>query len=320
MISLRHLLFIFLSLLLLGSSAPGAQVTLTAVADTALWQRETNHNLGGSDLLIAGTTGSDGNASGRMLFRFDVAGGLPSNAVIESATNYLRVVRAPSSAANPAQLSTFSIRRILKPWGEGNKTYADSQAVMTSTTNATAGEATWIQRFFGDDASRWIIPGGDLNDGDFAETASGDFFMQLGKDRDYTFPLNATGLTDLREWLIRPELNFGWVLKSDSEGLYGTARIIASREYATAAYRPQLTITYSLLNQAPLTITRNSSLAIVSFPAQAGTRYVPQFRSVVHAGPWTDLTELGPLASAGVLQFTNNLPANAERYFRVIIP
>ena len=305
---------------LLSFSASGAQVTLTAIADTSLWQRETNHNLGGSDLLIAGTTGMDGNAMGRMLFKFDLAGGLPPNAVIESATNYLRVVRAPSSVDNPAQNSIFTIRRVLYPWGEGNKTYSDPQTIMTSTTNATAGEATWTQRFFGDPTQRWIIPGGDLNDGDFAEAASGEFFMLAGKDRDYTFPLNVSGLADLREWLVRPELNFGWVLKSEAENFFGTARIIASREFTNALYRPQLTINYSLLIQAPLTISRSASQAIVRFPAQSGTIYVPQFRSTVHASTWTDLQPLGPLASAGSLQFTNDLPASAERYFRVIVP
>ncbi len=307
-------------LILAPPTAPAAQVTLTAVADTALWEREPNHNLGSSDLLIAGRTGSDGNARGRLLFKFELAGNLPVNAVIESASLYLRVVRAPSSMDNPAQLSQFTIRRILQAWGEGNKSYADPQTPMTSTVGATAGEATWSHRFFGDPTKRWITPGGDLNDGDFAEAPSGEISIGLGGDRDYTIALAGVGTTDLRDWLVYPEANFGWVLKTESELVNGTARIFASREHETLAYRPQLTITYSLLEQSAFAIIRNGATVEVSFDAKAGTVYAPQFRPALTAGGWASLPLLGPLTTDGRLSFTNSLTAATERYYRVIIP
>ena len=58
-----------------------AEVTLTAVADTSLWQRQTNHNLGGTPFLPAGNVGSDGNfRRTHMLLKFSLEGAIPDGA------------------------------------------------------------------------------------------------------------------------------------------------------------------------------------------------------------------------------------------------
>lgn len=316
----RRLLFPIL--LLFGvSSAPAAQLVLVPSADTSLWQRQTNHNLGGSDLLPVGTTGGDGGGrSGRLLLKFDIAAALPSNAVIESASLYFRVIIAPMEGAVTSTMEAFPV---LFDWGEGNKTYIDPQRPMNSTQPATAGEATWMHRFHGDDSQRWQEPGGALFDQDFSEDPSFSAFLQSDAGRDYNRPLTASGLDILRQWLTNPASNFGWVLISQREGTLFTGRQIASREYAVAEHRPQLTIVYSVPQPVPpqiQSINRLGTDVTVRFTAQANVVYRPQHRLRVHTGDWTNLPTLGPLASDGPLEFTDDLTGVDERYYRVIIP
>jgi len=320
--------FYMLRIVLLGAlmlsnvTTRAAHLTLTAVADTSLWQRETNNNLGASDLLPAGTIGADGPyRRSRLLVKFDLSA-VPANAVIESATIYLRVVRAPDPEKGSANSRFFGIRT-LKPWGEGNKTYTDPQTPMTSTQLATAGEATWTHRFHGDNATIWTPAGGDFEDDDFAESPGFEFFMQAGPDRDYFAGLNASGLQDLRDWVANSASNFGWVLKSESENLGSTARQFASREFATAAFRPQLTIVYTVPQPTPPlieTITRSGNTVTVRFTAQANVVYRPQHRLLVHTGIWNNLPTLGPLPADGALEFSDDVTGVNERYYRVIVP
>lgn len=316
----RHLLFPILGLLSLTTS-PAAQIVLVPSADTSLWQRATNHNLGGSDLLPVGTTGGDGGGkTGRPLLKFELATALPANAVIESASLYFRVVIAPMEGAVTSTMEAFPV---LFDWGEGNKTYTDPQRPMNSTQPATAGEATWTHRFHGDDAQRWQEPGGALFDQDFSEDPSFSAFLQTDAGRDYHRPLTASGLDVLRQWLANPASNFGWVLVSEREGTLFTGRQIASREFATPEHRPQLTINYSLPEPVPpqiLSITRDGPQVTVRFAAQANVVYRPQHRLLVHTGGWTDLPGLSPLATDGTLEFTDDLIGVDERYYQVIIP
>jgi len=311
-------------MLLCCSNQLGAdQIVLTAVADTSLWQRETNHNLGGAPFLPAGTVGSDGNfRRTRILLKFDLAGSLPPGAIVESASVYLRVVRAP----DPEKLSrnsTFTGRRILKDWGEGDKIYTDPQTPMTSTLPATAGEATWDDRFYGDPAATWAVPGGDFTDNDFAEASDFDFFTSPFADVDETAGLNAEGLGTLRAWIADPASNFGWVVKSELETAGGTARHFAASEYSILEHRPQLIITYSVLGPtAPVieSIARTGDSVTVDYSVEAGVVYLPQFKSTVDGALWTDLPLQGPLGAASTLHVTNDVTGINERYYRVVIP
>jgi len=314
---------IVLALLLITHVVEAAQITIPATADTSLWQREATNNLGGADFLPAGTIGADGPfRRSRILVKFAITGALPNNAVIGSASIYLRVVRSPDPEKG-SNNSPFAGRRVLKDWGEGNKAYTDPQTPMTSTQLATAGEATWTHRFYGDDAKNWSVLGGDFTDNDFAEAPSFEFFMLAGPDRDYAAPLNSAGLQDLRDWLADPDSNFGWVLKSEQENLPSTARQIASREYAVAEHRPQLTINYTVPQPNPpqiQSITRQGAAVTIRFTAQANVVYRPQHRLLVQTGEWMDLPMLGPLTSDGTLEFSDDLTGVDGRYYRVIVP
>lgn len=302
---------------------PAAQVTLTPVADTSLWQGATNHNLGGSDLLPVGAAGDNtGGAQSRLLIKFDVAMALPTNAVIESATLTLQVVHGPGPST--AHTANFDGYKILNDWGEGNKSYTNSLSPMTSTQVATAGEATWTHRFFGDDNARWIEPGGAIYDQDFSETADFSFFTHIDSQYTYVIPLNSSGIKSVQDWLADPANNFGWVIRiADQNPAWWTARQVASREYADPAERPQLTINYSTSQPDPPqieSIVRAGSQLTIRFGAQANVIYRPQFRPFVDTAAWTDLPDLGPLGAAGNLEFSDDLTGIATRFYRVIVP
>lgn len=318
---LRKILFMLLAAVL-GDAARAAQVTLTPSADTSLWSFAPDHNLGGSDQLPVGTAGDNtGGAPSRLLIKFDVASALPTNAVIQSATLLLRVIHGPGATAQTADFGGY---QVLFDWGEGNKTYTNSLAPMGSTQLATAGEATWTHRFFGDDSKRWMSPGGAIYDQDFSETAGFTFFMHLDSEYSYTIPLNDTGIQAIQDWLTAPQYNFGWVIRTvDLNAPWWTARQVASREYADPAARPQLAIVYSVPGPEPpqiSSILQSGSQISIQFDARANVTYRPQFRSAVDSGPWTDLPDLGPQGADGSLNFNDDVTGVATRFYRVIIP
>lgn len=312
-------MFACIMVLVLSMTLVAEQITLTAVADTSLWQRETNHNLGGTPFLPAGNVGSDGNFSKtRMLVKFDLVGALPEGAIVQSASVYLRVVRAP----DPAKLSrnsTFMGRRVLKNWGEGNKIYTDPQTPMTSTLQATAGEATWDHRFAGDPSGTWAMPGGDFTDNDFAEAEDFDFFSSQTADRDVESPLNAEGLTTIKDWLTDSSSNFGWVIKSElTSG--GTARQFASREYSIPEHRPQLSIVYATASPEILSIGKQEDSVTIDYTAEKSVVYRPQYKDSLTTPEWEDFPDQIPLGADGVQQIFDDVTGVDERYYRVIIP
>lgn len=312
-----------LSLACCATALPAAQVTLTPVADTSLWQGEPSHNLGGSDLLPVGAAGDNtGGAQSRLLIKFDVALALPTNAVIESATLTLQVVHGPGPST--AHTANFEGYKVLNDWGEGNKSYTNSLSPMTSTQVATVGEATWTHRFFGDDNARWIEPGGAIYDQDFSETPDFAFFTHIDSQYTYVISLNSSGIVSVQDWLADPANNFGWVIRiADLNPAWWTARQVASREYADPAARPQLTINYALPQPDPPqieSIVPSGNQLTIRFGAQQNVIYRPQFRPTVDAGLWLDLPDVGPLGTAGTLEFSDDLAGITTRFYRVIVP
>ena len=54
-------------------------------------------------------------------------------------------------------------------------------------------------------------------------------------------------VADVQEWLDNPADNHGWILKNVDETSMSTFRVFYSRQTATAAWRPQLTIEYQMV-------------------------------------------------------------------------
>jgi hypothetical protein len=166
----------------------------------------------------------------RALVRFDVAGTLPANAKIVSATLTINAVM--STVALPAPMA---VHRVTQSWGEGTSVATSGQG---GGAAATAGDATWLHRFF--PGTLWTTPGGD-----FVPTPS--FTMPLPSLGVGTSTPNAGANADVQFWVDNPSQNFGWLLKLD-ELLASTARALDSRE--STGVRPTLSVTYLLPGQA----------------------------------------------------------------------
>src|SRR5262245_64452848 len=85
-----------------GQPLRGAIITLETADDTALFERSPDNNLGGMLFMPIGTTSLGTLARG--MVRFDVAGALPSDAVIKSASLRVKVVSSPSISLNTYRL------------------------------------------------------------------------------------------------------------------------------------------------------------------------------------------------------------------------
>jgi hypothetical protein len=230
----------WLSLLLaFVTHAHSATVTLEPSADTALYEGAPSNNLGGSTNLISGTTGQ--NNFSRALLKFAVASQIPSNSILTSARLVLRVVQLPASPVD----SNFDLHQLLFDWGEGEKT-----GDFGST--ASAGEATWTDRFFSQAA--WTAPGAS-DTGDYLETSSASTF--IGGLGNYEF---TNLLADVQSWRDHPADNFGWILVSESENTVGTIKQFGSREAADPAVRPKLIIEYTPVQTVTLDAVADTSL------------------------------------------------------------
>ncbi len=211
------------------ATAGSTTVTLNPDRDNSLFEEPTGAlSNGAGEYLFAGTTlqgfqGSPELDLRRALLHFDVDGNVPAGATILSATLSLKVTKSISGSV------TGSMHRLTADWGEGTSD-ADFQEGMGIA--ATAGDATWLENFFG--SSSWTSAGGDFN-----PTASAT--ASVGGDLDPPVEWDLTA--DVQDMLDNPAGNFGWILIND-EGTVPGAKQFASRENATAANRPSLEIEY----------------------------------------------------------------------------
>src|SRR6266508_2283551 len=93
---------------------PAASITLLPVADATLIQVAPSNSMGGAEFFNAGTT--QNGTRNRALMQFDVAAAIPPGSRISGAGLWLSVTHQPDE---PPAESTFTLRRVLRPWGEG---------------------------------------------------------------------------------------------------------------------------------------------------------------------------------------------------------
>jgi hypothetical protein len=196
-------------------------------------QIQPERNNGAEEWFLAGTT--QNGTRNRGLLQFDLTG-IPANSIITSVSLSLDVTRMPGCGF---AISSFSLHRMLVSWGEGDKFALDNSGGQGAP--ATAGDATWNNRFFGGPA--WSVPGGGA-DADFVADASASTFIYGTGDSPYAFT-DALMVGDLQDWLDHPSSNYGWMFLCDDEATPFTARRFGSHEDLNAS--PQLTIQFMVV-------------------------------------------------------------------------
>ena len=162
----------------------------------------------------------------RALLAFDLSA-IPAGSTVTAVQLTLQLTK---TVAGP---QSVSLHRLSADWGEGTSNATGEEG---AGANATTDSATWRYRFFSSQA--WAKRGGD-----FAAAASAS--QQVGGDLGpYTWDTTPQLVADVQGWLDGPSTNFGWLLQGD-ESAMPTAKRFASRENATIASRPRLTVDFS---------------------------------------------------------------------------
>ena len=283
-------------------------VTLTSVADTTLIETEPGNNLGGAVIVNSGTTQNF--TRNRGLFRFDFTGQIPPGSRITKADFVVEVTGQPKEEQNA---SSFGLHRVLKPWGEGDKTSPDPIHPGLGAA-ATAGEATWTHRF-AFTTNLWAVPGGAATNDYVPELSAESFVYGLG-DSPYTFVSTPRLVADVQAWVDDPATNFGWMLICQSEEVNFTARRFASRE--DAGREPDLVIEY-VPPRIDLPAVSNGQFTF-AFAAQSNQSYTVEFLpSLSQSNNWSTLTNFAAQAAATNFIVFDPI-TDRQRFYRLRLP
>lgn len=280
-------------------------ITLFPSADATLIERNPTNSIGAASWISSGTT-QNGN-SNRALLKFDVAGAIPAGSTINGVGLNLWVTRTPVDGNSD---SVFSLRRVLRPWGEGFN--ADPPSSPGFGLPAQPGDATWYHCFA--ETNAWTIPGG-LEGTDYSPAISSSAFIAGVSTQPYLFEAGDL-IADVQRWLDNPQANFGWMLKTEDETSRFTARRFGSRELEDPVASPQLTIDF--LPPLHISSIRTASNQIVlTFPADAGYSYRVEARdALAETNLWLVLTNYGLALTSGPRTATDVIN-RAHRFYRV---
>ncbi len=280
---------------------PAVAVTnvFSPVADTSLLEVAPLNNLGGFGGMNAGTTQEFMRT--RALMRFDLTS-LPTNSVVLAAKLELVVTRTPDE---PPTETTFGLHRMLRAWGEGDKSPTTQPG---KGLPATPGEATWECAFH--PTNNWAAPGG-APDVDYSSSESS--FQNVVGLGNYTFPSTPELVADAAGWVNHPTENFGWLLLCNNEDLNFTARRFGTREDFNAP--PVLTIEHVVPPRIE-SVRQVGNQCELRFTAEAGQTYEIEQRTNFTAGNWQTLTNLGPFSSVSIVQFLDEI-GQPSRFYRL---
>jgi hypothetical protein len=203
--------------------APAAMgVTFQANQDNTLFQDATGSlSNGAGPNMFAGLTSQSSIRRG--LVSFDVSS-IPLGSTITGVTLTLFMSQTTTGPAN------VSLHRLLASWGEGT---SNSGANGGAGAPATAGDATWLHRFF--NTTVWTNAGGDFDPTVSAVTS-------VNGVASYTWS-SPQMIADVQAWVDGTSGNFGWLVQGD-ESTASSVKRFATREATTLAQRPTLDITY----------------------------------------------------------------------------
>lgn len=208
--------------------APHVRADVTSIVagrDVTLYESSTGALANGAGQHVyAGRTSQ--NLVRRAIFFFDIAGTVPAGSTVTAVSLQLSQTLTQGSPID------FTLFRATANWGEGT---SNAGLPGGMGTTATPGDATWIHTF--NPGSFWATPGGD-----FAPTGSATTTVGAPLTA-YTWS-SAQMIVDVQGWLTNPAANFGWFLRGPETVVQDASRF-ASRENATPALRPTLTVTFT---------------------------------------------------------------------------
>lgn len=300
---MRRILPVFLLLGLAASASrtPAATAVFLPVADTSLLEINPTNNLGGFPGMNSGTTQEYKRT--RALLRFDLTS-LPTNTIIFAATLKLEVTRQPDE---PPNNTTFGLYRMLRPWGEGDKSPITQPG---KGLPAAPGEATWECAFHA--TNTWSVPGG-APEVDYSSVESASQFIYGVGESPYYFETTPELVADVATWIRQPASNHGWMLLCNDELSNFTARRFGSREDPN--YPPELVIEYLV----PPRIDQFEKLGNnfnLSFLARPGQNYVIEYRNSLTAGTWQSLAAVPPVLQETQILLVDTV-AVPQRFYRV---
>ena len=228
--SLRYNIPLIISLLGICNAVCGQNTSVDFYPEkdnTMFSESNTTSDGSGKNIFAGKTEGNLGTQFRRSLVKFPITG-IPSNAIIQSATLTLAVMKASS----PSIDHNVAIHKVLKNWGEGASVGLGKGAA------AKTNDATWKYTFYS--TQSWTNLGGDF----VASPSASTSVHYDASTLQYAVWSSATMLSDVQAWIANPANNFGWILIGD-EAVDGSAKRFSSRE-ETIFPKPTLTITYSI--------------------------------------------------------------------------
>jgi hypothetical protein len=255
--------FSLLTLVVALAAAPlanAAVITIGASQDASIFKNNVNNSSGAANGLIAGTNAQS--SARRAAIAFDVASALPAGAVIQNVQLNLvlgSVAGGGIPGSDPPDV-TIGLHRLLANWGEGvaqqQNPPTDSLGGQGQGVAAATGDITWNSNFHG--SSLWSTPGGDVT---AMASASSVIDALVGGTKSWTS--TAQLVSDVQNWFDNPGSNFGWMIINTDEATANTGRTFFTSEVATAAFRPQLEITYEVVPE-PSTLLLAITAGVVS--------------------------------------------------------
>jgi hypothetical protein len=206
-------------------------VVITATRDNTLFEDSLGAlSSGAGPSVFAGNNSTQ--TTRRALVYFDLIGDVPAGAAIDSIELHLYVSNAPNDVPQ-----IFSVHRVLADWGEGSSVSSGGGGAP-----ATAGDATWLHRFY--PTSFWTSVGGDFDPVSHSSSIVGRVGFYAWSGDLLT--------SDVRTWWDAPSENFGWLIAGNEDGA-STVRRFESRETPLAEQRPRLVVHYSPATSASST-------------------------------------------------------------------